>query len=260
MHRDEEQAVAADSDAHVHLPEYNVPRHGYGKMHDEVEAKLPSPAAPQTAAASPAAGTSSPTGAARFQSLEPPKTILPSVVNVSDKVLFKYIILGGSLLAFNAGYMNCVALQSHVQQVVSHVTGHATKAAVELGSLEMGDFVHEWALLILFGFGSSLTGWMIGKEKLTLGQSYGRLLITIGFIVFIAMVSGEQLLHSVLHTGCFCTCVALLQPAQTIATTAEIVYKVLHAGCRKLAAMLTIAGLVGVAACITCQILLQQPH
>jgi Protein of unknown function (DUF1275) len=195
MQRDEQQAAPAEpSDAHVHLPEYNVPRHGYGKMSDEEEANLPSPAAPPTAAASPAAatGTQSPVGAARFQSLEPPKTILPSVVNVSDKVLFKYIILGGSLLAFNAGYMNCVALQSHVEQVVSHVTGHATKAAVELGSLEMGDFVNEWALLIFFGFGSSLTGWMIGKEKLTLGQSYGRLLITIGFIVFVAMVSGES--------------------------------------------------------------------
>jgi hypothetical protein len=127
MQRDEEAAAVEPSDANVHLPEHNVPRHGYGKMHDEDEVNLPSPAAPQTAAASPAAGTQSPTGAARFQSLEPPKTILPSVVNVSDKVLFKYIILGGSLLAFNAGYMNCVALQSHVSQVVSHVTGHATK-------------------------------------------------------------------------------------------------------------------------------------
>jgi hypothetical protein len=84
------------------------------------------------------------------------------------------------------------------------VLHHTSKqAAVELGSMKMGDFVNEWALLILFGFGSSLTGWMIGKEKLTLGQSYGRLLITIGFIVFIAMVSGERELHLLSHARCF---------------------------------------------------------
>jgi hypothetical protein len=47
--------------------------------------------------------------------------------------------------------------------------------------------------MTFFILGSSFTGWLIGKEKLTLGQSYGRLMCCTGTVVFIAMCAGEPL-------------------------------------------------------------------
>ena len=59
-------------------------------------------------------------------------------VELTDKSLFKYVVPAAALLAFNAGYMNCLGMRTYHGEVVSHVTGHATKAAVELGTNSMG--------------------------------------------------------------------------------------------------------------------------
>ncbi|KAG5178461.1 hypothetical protein JKP88DRAFT_248126 [Tribonema minus] len=123
--------------------------------------------------------------------VEAPSKPAPKPLDVTDAALFKFIIAGGVLLSFNGGFINSITLQTKNRTVVSHVTGHATKAAIELGTLNMGDFMNEVALLVFFGFGASITGWMIGKEKFTLGQSYGRLMVTIGSLIFIAMYSAN---------------------------------------------------------------------
>jgi Protein of unknown function (DUF1275) len=113
-------------------------------------------------------------------------------IEVTDKGLFKLVILGGVLLCFNGGFINSITLQTKNKVVVSHVSGHATKAAIELGTMNMGDFMNEVALLTFFGMGASVTGYLIGKEKFTLGQSYGRLMVSIGALIFLAMYSGAR--------------------------------------------------------------------
>jgi hypothetical protein len=78
-------------------------------------------------------------------------------------------------------------------------TGHVTKAAMELGSLSsLNDIGNEIAVMFFFCFGAAVTGFVIGKEKLTLGQSYGRLMCAIGTIIFIAMYQGETATLTVL--------------------------------------------------------------
>ena len=55
----------------------------------------------------------------------------------------------------------------------------------------LADFLNELIIMTSFAMGSCFTGWLIGKEKLTLGQSYGRLMCCTGTVVFIAMCSGN---------------------------------------------------------------------
>lgn len=122
----------------------------------------------------------------------PPKKDKISI-EVTDKQLFPYIVFGGCLLTFNGGFMNCIALTSHMAEVVSHVSGHATKASVELATHSFAGFANEIGVMVFFGVGAMFTGCFIGKEKLTLGQSYGRLLICIGGVVALAMFSGVSM-------------------------------------------------------------------
>lgn len=50
-----------------------------------------------------------------------------------DRKDFKYIVVGGSLLSLNAGFINAVFLLSAMQLAVAHVTGLVAKASVDLG-------------------------------------------------------------------------------------------------------------------------------
>eukprot|EP00953_Heterococcus_sp_UTEX-ZZ885_P000665 878-Heterococcus_DN1.PRE.2 len=69
----------------------------------------------------------------------PPQPI--AKVELTDKSLFRYVVPAAALLAFNAGYMNCLGMRAYHGEVVSHVTGHATKAAEELGTNSMSGTV-----------------------------------------------------------------------------------------------------------------------
>eukprot|EP00953_Heterococcus_sp_UTEX-ZZ885_P001292 1208-Heterococcus_DN1.PRE.1 len=167
-----------DAAARASVPGFsNMPAQSYNKMHQNSE---------QSEEADRIQVSLSPP--ADRSDVAPPQPI--AKVELTDKSLFRYVVPAAALLAFNAGYMNCLGMRAYHGEVVSHVTGHATKAAEELGTNSMSDFFNEICIMTFFILGSSFTGWLIGKEKLTLGQSYGRLMCCTGTVVFLAMCAG----------------------------------------------------------------------
>jgi hypothetical protein len=115
---------SSNGDAAARAPVPGFSTQSYNKMHhvseqsreaDDVQVTLPPPADRSDVA--------------------PPRPI--AKVELTDKSLFRYVVPAAALLAFNAGYMNCLGMRAYHGEVVSHVTGHATKAAEELGTNSM---------------------------------------------------------------------------------------------------------------------------
>lgn len=94
------------------------------------------------------------------------------------------IIIGGSALAFNAGFINGVTYQVH-NVPVTHVTGTTTKAGLMVGNNDLEGFSQLCALIFCFIFGSGITGSLMPHSSFHLGLEYGPLFL-VGSVIFLA--------------------------------------------------------------------------
>ena len=98
---------------------------------------------------------------------------------------FSAILFGGSLLAFNAGFINaCTYLFATLPEPSSHVTGTTTGAALALQSAHFDSFAVHLAMIVCYAFGSAITGALMPEDSFRLGREYGPLFI-IGSILFL---------------------------------------------------------------------------
>lgn len=85
-----------------------------------------------------------------------------------------WIILGGSWLAFTAGYVNAVGFLGLHQHGLTHVTGQVTRIGIEAGR---GDVTGLWraaAMVVWFFLGAVLSGVIIQRAELSRrGRRYG---------------------------------------------------------------------------------------
>lgn len=126
---------------------------------------------------------------------------------------FCVLILGGSLLSLNAGFINAVSyLVSRIY--VSHTTGSVTSAAVLLDSNELFGF---GALLLLVGcflLGSFITTLLISDQNFYVGRAYNRVfLIGSGILLVAAIV--QIVFHESSAYCYFSSCACGMQNAMT---------------------------------------------
>lgn len=100
---------------------------------------------------------------------------------------FYTVVVGGSLLACVAGYINAAALQGVFSTPVSHVTGSITKLSVSL--LKMETSVVLFSVLVSFMFGAFTSGLLIGNSRFTLGKRYGIAILIEAGALFLACIS-----------------------------------------------------------------------
>jgi uncharacterized membrane protein YoaK (UPF0700 family) len=98
------------------------------------------------------------------------------------------IIIGGSVLSFNAGWINAITfLECDVGS--SHVTGNLALIGVSIATGENKQFVKLFFMVLCFLVGSIFTGMLIPYSSFHLGRQYNRalllevLFLTIGLII-----------------------------------------------------------------------------
>ncbi|RKP00084.1 hypothetical protein CXG81DRAFT_3631, partial [Caulochytrium protostelioides] len=90
---------------------------------------------------------------------------------------FRAVMIGGSLLAVNAGFINVVTLAGVFTVTVSHVTGNVSRIAITLFRFDMTSLILVTSVVFSYGFGAFVAGFMVGDAKFKLGQSYGYALL-----------------------------------------------------------------------------------
>jgi uncharacterized membrane protein YoaK (UPF0700 family) len=100
---------------------------------------------------------------------------------------FAAIIIGGCLLSFNAGFINAVTLAIS-GLTVSHVTGDITKAALAVNQGDSFNFWMNTAIVLLFIFGSMLSGILIPYSSFHLGRAYNKIFIVGSGLLVISII------------------------------------------------------------------------
>lgn len=99
---------------------------------------------------------------------------------------FWSIVIGGTLLAINAGFINVVTLAGVFSVTVSHVTGNVTRIGVSLFQRDFITLALITSILLSFMFGSFISGFMVGDAKFKLGRTYGYALLLESLALFLS--------------------------------------------------------------------------
>ncbi|KAJ3098939.1 hypothetical protein HDU97_003576 [Phlyctochytrium planicorne] len=102
---------------------------------------------------------------------------------------FYSIVVGASVLAANAGYINVVTLAGVFSVTVSHVTGNVSKVAIAMITGDVTMFAVVTSILFSFMFGAFVAGYMVGDHKFQLGLTYGYALLLEALMLFLSMVT-----------------------------------------------------------------------
>ncbi|KAJ3219624.1 hypothetical protein HDU67_000112 [Dinochytrium kinnereticum] len=102
---------------------------------------------------------------------------------------FYSIVVGASILAANAGYINVVTLAGVFSVTVSHVTGNVSKVAISLITGDVTMLAVVTSILFSFMFGAFVAGYMVGDHKFQLGLTYGYALLLEALMLFLSMVT-----------------------------------------------------------------------
>jgi uncharacterized membrane protein YoaK (UPF0700 family) len=81
--------------------------------------------------------------------------------------------VGGAVLAGIAGMVNAVGYLSYAHQGVTHVTGTSTLAGLALARGELQNALHLAGVVLCFGLGAALSGFLLQNATLRLGRRYG---------------------------------------------------------------------------------------
>lgn len=119
--------------------------------------------------------------------LPAPSSGAPKPLYERHKLEFIVIILGGSALAFNAGFVNgCTYLARNMP--VSHITGTTTHAGMSLGQGDFDSFLVYIAVVVCFIFGSAISGSMMNDDVFQLGKAYGPLFLIGSFLFMLSCI------------------------------------------------------------------------
>ncbi|KAI9017791.1 hypothetical protein BC832DRAFT_570051 [Gaertneriomyces semiglobifer] len=86
---------------------------------------------------------------------------------------FNAIVIGGSILALNAGFINVVTLAGVFSVTVSHHTGNVSRIAIALFQADLASLALIVSIIFSYMFGAFIAGFMVGDNKFRLGRSYG---------------------------------------------------------------------------------------
>lgn len=115
------------------------------------------------------------------------KSAAPAKVLTSRKNV-GWLILMGTLLTINAGWINAVFLYKQYIYAVTHETGNLSKAAIYLASGQWTQFASMLGMLFFFFLGAILAGIVIRKSSFQLRKRYGIALFLEGCLLLLAEV------------------------------------------------------------------------
>jgi uncharacterized membrane protein YoaK (UPF0700 family) len=108
---------------------------------------------------------------------------------MSSRKLPLWVVLGGSVLAVIAGYINAVAFLGRDQNGVTHVTGQLTRVGIEFSTGDAGQIVHAAMLVVWFFVGAVISGAIVKRPDLSeKGRRYGVAMGVEAIILTIAML------------------------------------------------------------------------
>jgi len=141
---------------------------------------------------------------------------------VSQKKHFKWVVLGGSLLSYNAGFINGVTYGGTFGMPTAHVTGYATKLAIEIVD-DRAEFIFRFASLwFTFMFGSFLSALLIPFESFKITRCYARTLTCIGSCILIAFFLGLYFPEEIYYLY-FCSLGCGMQNAMTTKYSGNVI-------------------------------------
>jgi uncharacterized membrane protein YoaK (UPF0700 family) len=112
----------------------------------------------------------------------------------------RWVLTGGSLLAFAAGIVNATGFLGVQHQGITHLTGTTTLLGIAIGRADVGHLMHFALLIGAFLAGAVASGAIIRDSTLKLGRRYGAVLAIESLLLFAAApllgsgsLSGEYL-------------------------------------------------------------------
>ncbi|QEL10373.1 YoaK family protein [Kushneria phosphatilytica] len=113
-----------------------------------------------------------------------------------------WVMIGSVLLAFCAGYINCIAFLGFAGNAVSHVTGNITLMAQLTIERAWYPLWQLTLIVISFLVGAMISGMLLRSEALKLGRQYGlallieSLLLAMATLLFLNRAYGGEWLAS----------------------------------------------------------------
>lgn len=106
--------------------------------------------------------------------------------------LSRWVVIGSAILAFNAGFINSIALLSFVNNSVSHVTGTVALAADAAVRGQWRMLVATGLIVLSFLLGAVVSGLVVGNEALKPGRRYGVALLIEALLLLAAWYCFRQ--------------------------------------------------------------------
>lgn len=104
----------------------------------------------------------------------------------------RWVLAGGTALAFVAGMINAIGYLGFRHQAVTHMTGTTSLLGIGLANGDADQILHFGGLLLAFMLGCAASGIIIGDGALRLGRRYGVALAIESGLLFAAV----PLLHA----------------------------------------------------------------
>eukprot|EP01134_Creolimax_fragrantissima_P008457 CFRG8457T1 len=105
---------------------------------------------------------------------------------------FRYIIFGGSALAFNTGFVNVVFLLSLFKTSIAYITGGIAYSAISVAQGNWIIFIELAGIWFSFFLGGLLSGILVRKEQFKIGHAYGRVLLCVSILLFGSAIGIEK--------------------------------------------------------------------
>ena len=96
-----------------------------------------------------------------------------------------WIGVGAFFLACTAGSLNVFALESVLEQPVSHLSGVSSLLGLNIAQGNTTNTLHFFLLILTFFAGSALSGFLIREKQLQLGRRYGFSLLIECFLILL---------------------------------------------------------------------------
>ena len=101
---------------------------------------------------------------------------------------FYSVVIGGSILCFNSGFINLITLAGSYSATVSHVTGNITRMSIAIFQEDLTVFALVSSIVFSFMFGSFVAGFLVGDSRFRLGRSYGYVLLLESGALFLSFL------------------------------------------------------------------------
>lgn len=110
------------------------------------------------------------------------KTTMKETAGVAARKDFGWLVLGGSILCFIAGWVNAFSIIA-AHATVTHVTGSTTNAGMAMVSGD-GDYVlYAFGIWACFVVGGTIAGIIIMKDTFAMGRGYGHAFLLISALL-----------------------------------------------------------------------------